>query len=230
MTMQKLLISTFGIASALAAPTAALAEEPWNDNDNDNDDDWGNNDDDDGGHGWDNDDDWGGGNDNGGGGWNDNKNDVKLRQLRFTDKGERLVAIGKLERLKKKGKPARIVVKARGDASAVCINPQGKIPPGKNPVDADEISATGRAPLDLDSAYKGAVEFKVATDKPDLKVDGAPDCPNSKWTEKIFDVAFTEVELTVVQDGKRVLELECFFDKATRDGKVAGNNFDCEVR
>jgi len=225
MITQKLLISTFASASALAAPTAVWAA-PWNNNDNDDwgdndDDDWGN-DDDDGGHGW--------GNDGGhGGGWNDH-GDVKLRQLRFIDKGTRLVAFGQLERLKKSTKPARIVIKARGDATAVCINPQGKIPPGKNPVDADEVTATGRAPIDLTSFYKGSVEFKVATDKPDLRVDGAPDCPNWKWTEKIVDVAFTEVEIDVVQDGKKVLELECFFAKPTRDGKVASKNFDCEAR
>jgi hypothetical protein len=74
------------------------------------------------------------------------------------------------------------------------------------------------------------VDFDVATDKLDLEIDGAPDCPNWKWTEQIFDIAFTEVELIVMRDGKRVLELECFFDEPTEDGQVPRKQVDCNER
>ena len=211
MYIQKLLIATISLAGPLAVANPALADDQWNPDDD-----------------WNDDDDWHGGH-GGHGGWHNDGKGARLRNLQFVDKGVRLVAFGELEGVKKY-KPAKILVKARGDAEAVCINPGGHIPPGKNPVDADEVSVFGRKSLDLSSFYGGAIEFKVSTDKPDLWLDGAPDCPNWKWSEKIVDLAFTEVELTVVQDGKKVLELECFFDDPTRDGKVRGDKFDCNPR
>lgn len=223
MFIQKLLMTTIGLAGPLTLSTAVMADDDWNHDDDDwDDDDWNHDD-------WDDHDehDWG---DGGHGGWHNDGKGARLRNLSFVDKGVRLVAFGELERLKKGNKPAKILVKARGDAEAVCINPGGNVPPGKNPVDADEVTAFGRESLDLSRFSGGAIEFKVATDKPDLRVDGAPDCPNWKWTERIFDIAFTEVELTVVQGGKKVLELECFFDDPTDDGKIQGKQFECNKR
>lgn len=213
MTIKKLLIATISFTLPLTASTAVMADD-------DDDDAW------DDEHTWnaDDDDDWGS--------RAGSKKAVRLRGLQLIDKGERLVVRGELEGLKKKqgDKPVKLVARARGDAQAVCINPGGNIPSGKNPVDADEVVVIGRAQFDLGSLYKGVLEFKVATDRPKMKIDGAPDCPNPKWTEKIFDIAFTEVELDVVQDGKKLLELECFFDEPTKDGKVPKKQFDCEVR
>lgn len=227
MFIPKLLMATIGFVGPFTLSTAVMADDPWNHDDwNDDDDDW---DDDD----WDDDDEHDWGDDHGGwhnDGWHDGGKQLRLRNLRFIDKGVRLVVFGELERLKKKGKHAKILVKARGDAEAVCINPGGDIPPGKNPVDADEVTTFGREWLDLSHLHGGSLGFKVATDKPDLRVDGAPDCPNWKWTERIFDVAFTEVELTIVQDGKKLLELECFFDDSTEDGKIHGKQLDCNKR
>jgi hypothetical protein len=155
---------------------------------------------------------------------------VELRSIEFRDKGERLVALGELKGVKNSNKSVEILIKARGDALAVCVHPDGDILPDKNPVEADEVTVVGWEELDFHDFDKGVVDFDVATDKLDLEIDGAPDCPNWKWTEQIFDIAFTEVELIVMRDGKRVLELECFFDEPTEDGQVPRKQVDCNER
>lgn len=155
---------------------------------------------------------------------------VELRSIEFRDKGERLVALGELKGVKNSNKSVEILIKARGDALAVCVHPDGDILPDKNPVEADEVTVVGWEQLDFHDFDKGVVDFDVATDKLDLEIDGAPDCPNWKWTEQIFDIAFTEVELIVMRDGKRVLELECFFDEPTEDGQVPRKQVDCNER
>ncbi|MBA3550073.1 MAG: hypothetical protein H0T76_26640 [Nannocystis sp.] len=228
--MHKLFIPTFGFISALAASDAVLASDaPDNDNDGGwNDDDGGWNDGDDDGWNGDDDDGWnggGGGND----GWSGKKKGVRIRDLQFNDRGTHLVARGEVQGVKKQqNKQIRLLVEARGDATALCINPGGW---GKNKtVDADEITLEGQRRLESGGWGKNTLEFRVPTDKPDKKIDGAPDCPNWKWTEKIVEVEFTRVELTVVQGGKKIAELECYFDKPTRDGKVPRNQFDCSER
>lgn len=222
MVMHKLFIPTFGFISALAASDAVLASDAPNDDnddggwgDNDNDDGWGDDD------GWDGD--GGGGND----GWHGKKKGVRVRNLQFNDRGTHLVARGEVQGVKQQNKPVKLLVEARGDASALCTNPGGH---NKKWVDADEITLEGQKRLESGGWGSNTLEFRVPTDRPDKKIDGAPDCPNWKWTEKIVEVEFTRVELSVVQGGKKLAELDCYFDKPTKDGKVPRNQFDCTER
>ncbi len=211
MVMRKLFIPTFGFISALAASDAVLANDAPND---DNEDGWGDDD------GWDG----GGGND----GWHGKKKGVRIRNLQFNDRGTHLVARGEVVGVKQQNKPVKLLITARGDASALCTNPSGW---GKDKwVDADEITLGGQTRLESGGWGSNTLQFRVRTDKPDKKIDGAPDCPNWKWTEKIVEVEFTRVELTVVQGGKQLAELDCYFDKPTNDGKVPRNQFDCTER
>ena len=213
MFINQLIIPTFGFISALAASDAVLASDAP-DNDNDNDD-----------GGWD-DDDWDGGGGGGGDndGWHGGKKGVRIRNLQFNDKGTHLVARGEVQGVKQQNKPVKLLIEARGDASALCTNPGGH---NQKWVDADEITLEGQKRLESGGWGDNTLEFRVPTDKPDKKIDGAPDCPNWKWTEKIVEVKFTRVELKVVQGGKKLAELECYFDKPTKDGQVPRKLFDC---
>ena len=113
----------------------------------------------------------------------------------FTDNGVTLTASGALAGLG--NGDVVITVTARGTPTATCTNPAGATqPPGQNPA---EVELTGVEALPASDIKNGNLSFSVDTAAPVSPIPGAPDCPNSKWTEAITDVAFTSATLTVYQ-------------------------------
>ena len=74
----------------------------------------------------------------------------------------------------------------------------------------------------------GTTPFGVETVAPPTVIAGAPDCPNTNWTEAIDDLAFTSATIVVEQPvGTTVLTVTCSIDPATSDGSVAAGNVSC---
>jgi hypothetical protein len=114
---------------------------------------------------------------------------------------------------------------ATGNPTAVCTNPSGSNqPPGQNPA---QVTLTGTQSIPASEIKNGTVAFNVTTEAPVSPIPGAPDCPNTKWTETITDVAFTSGILTVQQGGATVLTVTCTFSSPTTDGVVASQNVVC---
>jgi hypothetical protein len=115
--------------------------------------------------------------------------------LTFTDQGLTLNATGALTGL---GNGDIVVaLTATGQPTATCTNPAGATkPPGQNPA---SVTLTGAQAIPGSSIKNGNVGFNVSTGGPPSPVPGAPDCPNSSWTEDITDVAFSSATLTVYQ-------------------------------
>ncbi len=113
----------------------------------------------------------------------------------FTDNGVTLTASGSLAGLG--NGDVVIAVSATGKPTAVCTNPAGATqPPGQNPV---EVTLTGVGGFPASEIKNGNLAFSVTTVAPTSPIPGAPDCPNSRWTETITDVAFTSATITVYQ-------------------------------
>jgi hypothetical protein len=115
--------------------------------------------------------------------------------LKLTDQGITLNATGALTGL---GNGDIVVtLTATGQPTSTCTNPAGATqPPGQNPA---EVTLTGAQAIPGSSIKNGNVAFNVSTSAPESPIPGAPDCPNSGWTEDITDVAFTSAMLTVYQ-------------------------------
>ena len=74
----------------------------------------------------------------------------------------------------------------------------------------------------------GTTPFSVTTQPPVTPIAGAPDCPNTSWTEDITDLAFTSATITVEQPpGTLVLTVSCTFATPTGNGAVPGQNVSC---
>lgn len=120
----------------------------------------------------------------------------------FTDLGLTLNAVGDLAGLG--NGDVLITLTVTGTPTATCTNPAGATqPPGQNPA---EVTLTGSQSIPDEEIKNGNVAFDVTTDPPESPVPGAPDCPNSRWTEDITDVEFTSATVTVEQGGAVVLE------------------------
>lgn len=119
-----------------------------------------------------------------------------------------------------------ITITARGLPTASCSNPAGATqPPGQNPA---EVVLTGTEPISAEAIKNGSVHFDVTTAAPVSPILGAPDCPNSQWTERITDVAFTSAVTTVEQPvGTLVLTISCTFSPATSNGPVPAGTVSC---
>jgi hypothetical protein len=118
---------------------------------------------------------------------------------------------------------------ATAAATSVCINPGNnqQQPPGQNPAD---VTVGGQVVIPQDAIKNGNVAFTVTTTAPATPVAGAPDCPNSSWTEEITDLSFTTAMITVEQPPPTVvLTLDCTFDPATANGAVPTNTVSCVV-
>lgn len=124
---------------------------------------------------------------------------------------------------------------ATANPTADCVNPgTGEHrPPGQNPA---EVEVTGSTAVPASDIKNGNVTITTETSAPTTPIEGAPDCPNPKWTENITDLAFTSATITVFQDangngvfeaGELVLTVSCTFNSPTSNGPVPASNYSC---
>ncbi len=89
-----------------------------------------------------------------------------------------------------------ITLTAQANVNATCTNGGSHQAPGQNPA---PISVSGSQSFPASEIKNGNLTYSVTTNSPGSSVAGAPDCPNSNWTEDINDLAFTSATLTVTQ-------------------------------
>jgi len=149
---------------------------------------------------------------------------LKQRSLSFTDGGLTLNARGALAGLG--NQDLVILLTAQANVTSTCTNPAGATqPPGQNPA---PVTVSGSQPIPQNAIKNGTVAFNVTTQPPQTPIAGAPDCPNSQWTEAIQDLAFTSATLTIQQPpGTTVLTLSCRFSPPTADGRVPSQSISC---
>jgi hypothetical protein len=121
-----------------------------------------------------------------------------------------------------------VTLSATGNPTATCSNPAvsgDHQPPGQNPA---EVTLTGSQAIPAAEIKNGTVPFDVTTEPPVTPIPGAPDCPNSQWTENITDVSFTSATITVQQPVfTTVLTVVCSFSPATLNGLVPASSVSC---
>jgi hypothetical protein len=123
---------------------------------------------------------------------------------------------------------------ASGIATATCSPPGGR---------NSKHHVTLRSPLPVASA--GAIggpgqNFTPPNDQTEIGVTigagpptnlivaGAPDCPNSKWSEMITDLAFTTARISIAQGTTTTLatgQITCNFNPPTANGSVPENSY-----
>lgn len=153
---------------------------------------------------------------------------VHLKQNRnpsFIDQGLSLNAQGALAGLG--NGDIVILLTARANVIATCTNPSGSNqPPGRNPA---PITVAGSQAIPQGEIKNGTVAFNVSTRAPSSTITGAPDCPNSQWTETIHDLKFTQATMTVEQPPPNVkLTVVCTFSPPTVNGPVPAGNVSCQ--
>jgi hypothetical protein len=129
----------------------------------------------------------------------------------------------------------RLKVGASANPTASCCNPSGPgkpncEAPGQNPAAATVTSATVLIPGS--SLKNGTTPFSVTTQPPTTPIAGAPECPNSSWTENITDMAFTQAALRIQQSSAEGttdfsdIILACItYSPPTVNGAVSSANF-----
>ncbi len=96
-----------------------------------------------------------------------------------------------------------VILDARGTANLLCTNPGGSSKvPGQNP----NFEASGSGSFPASEIKNGHLDFSVTTNPPQSPIPGAPDCPNSGWTETISSITWTSATITVEQFGAVVLQ------------------------
>jgi hypothetical protein len=142
----------------------------------------------------------------------------------FVDSGLFLQAVGSLAGLG--NEDVVISVSAQGNVTATCTNPAGQTqPPGQNPA---PITVSGTIAIPAEDIKNGNLSFSVRTTAPDAIVPGAPHCPNPQWTERVTDVAFTSLVLTVEQPaGTTVLTVSCTALAPTTNGSISPSAVVC---
>lgn len=141
----------------------------------------------------------------------------------FSDQGLSLSATGALSGL---GNGDVVVnLDATADVTSTCTNQGGNQAPGQNPA---PITVSGATRIPASEIKNGSTTFAVDTVAPNPIIAGAPDCPNTNWTEAISDLAFTSAVIVVEQPaGTTVLTVTCAFDPPTSDGAVPANTVTC---
>src|SRR5215468_3630063 len=141
----------------------------------------------------------------------------------FTDNGLTLAAAASYAGLGNFTTQQDVVATAQPTAS--CTNPAGQTqPPGRNPATAQVSGSTTVPASDIKN---GNVTITTTTNPPVTPIAGAPECPNTQWTENITDMAFTSATIVLSQNNAVVLTVSCTFNPATANGKVPGSGFVC---
>jgi len=146
----------------------------------------------------------------------------------FVDNGITLTETGSLAGLGN----ADVIINMTATANpiATCTNPAGQTqPPGRNPASV----AVAANPLSIPASEikNGNVSFTLMTNPPVTPIAGAPECPNSQWTEAITDLQFTSATLTVQQPSPEVvLIVTCTFAPPTANGPVNSQTVTCPRR
>ncbi len=142
----------------------------------------------------------------------------------FTDNGLTLSASGELSGLG--NADVLVTITATANPTANCTNPGGQSKvPGQNPA---PVQVTGSVSIPASEIKNGTTPFDVTTNAPTSPIPGAPDCPNTSWTETITDMAFTSATITIEQPaGTVVLTVSCTFSSPTSNGAVPGGNVSC---
>lgn len=141
----------------------------------------------------------------------------------FRDNGLSLTATGDLSGLG--NGDVLISMTAQADVVSTCTNQGGNAAPGQNPA---PITVTGSQAIPAGEIKNGTTPFNVSTQAPSPIIAGAPDCPNTNWTESIDDLKFTSAVIVVEQPvGTVVLTVTCTFSPPTSNGPVPGNRVSC---
>ncbi len=122
-----------------------------------------------------------------------------------------------------------VTITATAQPTATCGNPGTKLTqaPGQNPA---LVTVSGSVGIPANEVKNGNVAFSVTTSPPTNPIPGAPECPNSSWTETITDLAFVSATVTVQQPpGTAVLTASCSFSPPTTGGPVPSGNISCTV-
>lgn len=142
----------------------------------------------------------------------------------FTDNGITLTGSGSLAGLG--FQDVVVAMTATANTTTTCTNPSGaNKPPGKNPA---PVSVSGTESIPAGEIKNGNTPFSLTTNPPATLIPGAPDCPNSSWTENITDLQFTSATITVEQPAPTVvLKVECTFAPPTKNGPVPSRTVSC---
>jgi hypothetical protein len=118
-----------------------------------------------------------------------------------------------------------VILSATADPQGQCCNPSGgcKVP-GQNPA---PVQVTGSQAIPASEVKNGTVNFSVTTQPPATPIAGAPDCPNSSWTENITGMSFTSATITVMQNGQTVFTTTCSISPPSSDGRVSAQSVSC---
>jgi hypothetical protein len=118
-----------------------------------------------------------------------------------------------------------ITLTAQADVTSTCANKGSNQAPGQNPA---PITVSGSQAIPAGEVKNGTVTFNVDTQAPSSTIAGAPDCPNTNWTESITDLGFTSAVIVVQQPaGTTVLTVSCTFSPRTSNGSVPANTVTC---
>jgi hypothetical protein len=142
----------------------------------------------------------------------------------FVDNGLTLTAQGVLAGLGFQNLVVNLT--ATANPTATCTNHGQHQPAGQNPAPVS-VSANPDA-IPAPAIKNGNAAFSLITNAPTSPIPGAPDCPNSNWTEVITDLAFTSAIITIEQPpGTVVRTVSCTFAPPTVNGPVNKQTVTC---